>query len=113
QPLPPVAELAKLKGDAEKGKAVFERAESSCVTCHKIGDKGVDFGPSLSEIGGKLPKEALYDAIINPNSGVSMGFETWQFALHDGGGAMGILRSETGEEIVLSLPGGATMKLSK
>lgn len=113
QPLPPVSELVKIKGDAAKGKAVFERAESSCVTCHKIGDKGADFGPALAEIGGKLPKEALYDAIINPNAGVSMGFETWQFTLKDGGAAMGILRSETAEDAVLALPGGATMKLNK
>lgn len=113
QPLPPVSELVKLKGDATKGKTVFERAESSCVTCHKIGDKGVDFGPGLAEIGGKLPKEALYDAIINPNAGVSMGFETWQYTLKDGGAAMGILRSETAQEIVLALPGGASMKVNK
>jgi putative heme-binding domain-containing protein len=113
QPLPPVSELVKLKGDVAKGKVVFERAESSCVTCHKIGDKGVDFGPGLAEIGGKLPKETIYDSIINPNAGVSMGFETWQFALKDGGAALGILRSETGEEIVLALPGGVTMKVNK
>ena len=113
QPLPPVSELAKMKGDATKGKAVFERAESSCVTCHKIGDKGFDFGPGLAEIGGKLPKEALYESIINPNAGVSMGFETWQYNLKDGGVAMGILRSETAQEIVLALPGGATMKVAK
>jgi putative membrane-bound dehydrogenase-like protein len=113
QPLPPVVELARLKGDAGKGRAVFERAESSCVTCHKIGDKGIDFGPNLSEIGGKLPKEALYDAIINPNAGVSMGFETWEYNLKDGGAAMGILRSETSSEVVLALPAGATMKVNK
>ncbi|HET6407863.1 MAG TPA: HEAT repeat domain-containing protein, partial [Chthoniobacteraceae bacterium] len=113
QPLPPVSELVKLKGDVARGKAVFERAESSCVTCHKIGDKGFDFGPGLTEIGGKLPKEALYDSIINPNAGVSMGFETWQFGLKDGGAAMGVVRSETGEEVVLGLPGGASLKVAK
>jgi putative heme-binding domain-containing protein len=113
QPLPPISDLVKIKGDAMKGKAVFERAESSCATCHKIGDKGFDFGPALAEIGGKLPKEALYDSIINPNAGVSMGFETWQFTLKDGGAAMGILRSETAQDIVLALPGGATMKVDK
>jgi putative heme-binding domain-containing protein len=113
QPLPPISELVKLKGDIGKGKAVFERAESSCVTCHKIGNTGSDFGPALAEIGGKLPKEALYDSIINPNAGVSMGFETWQITLKEGGAAMGIIRSETGEEVVLGLPGGALMKLPK
>src|SRR5215204_305812 len=54
QPLPPIAELVKLKGEVAKGRAVFEKAESSCVTCHKVGDRGADFGPALTEIGTKL-----------------------------------------------------------
>lgn len=107
KPLPPIAELTKLKGDAAKGRAVFERAESSCISCHRIGDKGFGFGPALSEIGTKLPKEAIYENIINPNAGVSMGFETTQLAMKDGTGALGIVRSETRDELVLALPGGA------
>jgi len=103
----------KSKGDTAKGRAVFERAESSCTTCHRIGDKGVDFGPALSEIGTKLPKEAIYESIINPNAGVSMGFETWHIGLNDGNAALGLLRSETAEEVVLALPGGVTTKVPK
>ena len=112
QPLPPIAELVKIKGDAAHGKALFERAESSCVTCHRINDKGVDFAPALSEIGSKLPKEAIYDSIINPNASISMGFETTQLQTKDGTVAIGIVRSETNEELVLALPGGATNKFA-
>jgi putative heme-binding domain-containing protein len=113
QPLPPIAELVKLPGDVVKGKAIFERAESACITCHRIGTLGVDFGPALSEIGTKLPPATIFESIISPNAGVSMGFETWQFTLKDGGAAMGIIRSETGDEVVIALPGGATTKLPK
>ena len=113
QTLPPIAELVKIKGDAAHGKALFERAESSCVTCHRVNDKGVDFAPALSEIGSKLPKEAIYDAIINPNASISMGFETTQLQTKDGTLAIGIVRSETNDELVLALPGGATNKFNK
>ena len=113
QPLPPIADLVKIAGDSSRGRAVFERAESSCVICHRVNDKGVDVGPALSEIGSKLTKEALYDTIINPNAGLSMGFETTQLATKDGGGAMGIVRSETAEDLVLALPGGVTSKFAK
>jgi putative membrane-bound dehydrogenase-like protein len=111
--LPPISELVKLKGDAAKGRTIFERVESSCITCHRVDDKGVDFGPALSEIGGKLPKEAIFDAIINPNAGLSMGFETTQLTFKDGGMALGIIRSETGDDVVLALPGGAAQKFAK
>lgn len=111
--LPPIGELVKKKGDAEKGRAVFERVETSCVTCHRIGEKGSDFGPALSEIGTKLPKEQLYENIISPNAGVSMGFETTQIMLRDNTAAVGIVRSETNEELILGLPGGATNKVRK
>ncbi len=113
QPLPAIAELVKLKGDLAKGRAIFERAESSCITCHRIDSKGADFGPALSEIGTKLPKEAIFDAIMNPNTSLSMGFETTQLATKDGGIGMGIVRSETQDELVLALPGGVTTKFRK
>jgi putative heme-binding domain-containing protein len=111
--LPPISELVKLSGDAAKGRAIFERVESSCITCHRVDDKGVDFGPALSEIGSKLPKEVLFDSIINPNAGISMGFETTQLALKGGGIGMGIVRSETNDDLVLALPGGVTQKFAK
>ncbi len=111
--LAPISELVKLKGDVAKGRAIFERAESSCIICHRVDDKGVDFGPALSEIGSKLPKEAIFDSIINPNAGLSMGFETTQLTLKKDGGGMGIVRSETNDEVVLALPGGATQKFAK
>ncbi len=113
QPLPAIAELVKLKGDLARGNALTERAESSCDTSHRIGDKGADFAPALTEIGSKLPKEALYDAIINPNAGVSMGFETTQLETKNGTFGIGIVRSETNEEVVLALPGGATNSFTK
>ncbi len=104
--------MAKLSGDPAKGKAIYGRVESTCVTCHKVGDVAFDVGPGLSEIGTKLQKEALYESILNPNAGLSMGFETQQFILKDGSVAAGIVRSETKEEILLALPGGATQKLN-
>jgi putative heme-binding domain-containing protein len=113
QPLPPIAELVKIKGDIARGRAVFERMEATCITCHRIGDKGVDFGPGLAEIGTKLPKETLYESIISPNAGVSMGFETWQLTLKDGSAALGLIRSETADEVIVALPGGATTKVAK
>lgn len=106
-------ELAKLPGNSERGRVVFERPASSCVTCHRIGMVGADFGPALGAIGAKLPKEAIFEAIINPNAGISMGYETSEVHLREGGQALGIVRSETADELVLVLPGGVLQRFPR
>jgi putative membrane-bound dehydrogenase-like protein len=111
--LPPIADLVNLKGKADHGKQLFGAQTSTCITCHKVGQTGADFGPALSEIGTKLGKAAIYEAIIDPNAGVSMGFETTVLTMKDNSSAIGIIRSETADEVVLALPGGIVVRNKK
>ncbi len=113
QPLPSITELIQRKGNVESGKAVFLRAESLCAICHIAEDQGADFGPALSEIGAKLGKDALYDAILDPNAGVSFGYETTTLTLDTGDSVMGIIASETDQTIVLKFAGGITAPYEK
>jgi putative heme-binding domain-containing protein len=73
----------------------------------------VDFGPALSEIGSKLAKEALYDAILNPSAGISFGYEGWEVKMKDGTTWVGMVASETDGELVLRVPGGVLQKCPK
>jgi putative heme-binding domain-containing protein len=100
-PLPPLPELLKMPGDAQKGSQVFARQEVGCINCHRINDKGADLGPALSEIGAKLGKDALYEAILDPSAGIAFGYEAWQIDLKSGDEAYGIIVSETVDELVL------------
>ena len=102
--LPPVAQLAQIRGDANKGKLIYMRA---CFTCHKVGDKGIDFGPALTEIGDKLAREALYTAIIDPNEAISFGYEGFSIETGQGRKLIGYLASEGDQEIGIKVPGGA------
>lgn len=111
--LPPISELSKKPGDAAHGKELFAKESTSCITCHRVSDLGVDFGPALSEIGTKLGKDAIFEAIIDPNAGIAMGFETTMLTLKDGNAAVGIVRSETPEELVLAMPRGITVRYKK
>ncbi|HEX5176135.1 MAG TPA: c-type cytochrome, partial [Chthoniobacteraceae bacterium] len=111
--VPPMQELLKKQGDAVRGRAVFERAESTCVTCHRAANTGKDVGPALAEIGSKLGKDALFESVLAPNAGISMGFETTQISLKNSDVAIGIVRSETPEEITLVMAGGAENKYKK
>ena len=106
QPLPPVAELLKMKGDAANGEKVFGRATTGCANCHQVNGQGVDFGPNLSGIGGKLGKDALLEAILDPSAGISFGFEAWTLQLKSGDDAYGLIVSETADEVAVKAVGG-------
>src|SRR3712207_3458702 len=51
----------------EAGKQVV--AQSGCPGCHKIGENGNDGpGPPLTEIGQRLPRQAIERTLINPTA---------------------------------------------
>jgi len=112
-PLPPVTELLKMPGDAKRGAEVFRRDTVGCIKCHQVNGEGIDFGPNLSEIGTKLAREALYDAILDPSAGISFGFEAWQIELKNGDEAYGLIVSETAEELALKTQGGIVTRYKK
>jgi len=113
QPLPPVAELMKMKGDAGKGSEVFRRDMVACIKCHQVHGEGIDVGPNLSEIGTKLGKDALYESILDPNAGISFGYEAWQVELKNGDEAFGLIVSETADEIAMKAQTGIVTKYKK
>ena len=51
----------------EAGKQVV--AQSGCLACHKIGENGNDGpGPPLTEIGERLPRQAIARTLVNPTA---------------------------------------------
>lgn len=100
--------IMSLKGDAARGKEVYTL---HCLRCHQVNGEGVDFGPKLSEIGTKLPKEALMDAIQNPSAGISFGYEVYEITLADGSILMGLITSKSEAEIQLKYPDGSAEKI--
>jgi putative membrane-bound dehydrogenase-like protein len=108
--LPPLLTLAARTGDATAGRAVFER---TCTSCHVAGGSGTDFGPALTEIGDKLPKSGLYVAILDPSAGISFGYEGWTVRTKDGQTLVGMISSETDDEVVMKLIGGIQRRVPK
>ena len=104
KPLPSIDELVAMKGSPESGKAVFSQ---SCVACHRVNGEGIQFGPELSEIGNKLPKEALYKSILHPDAGISFGYEGYQIKLKNGSQVVGIIASQTEDKLDVRQPGGS------
>ena len=112
-PLPPLSELVKMKGDPASGARIFTNASPGCANCHVVNGRGVELGPNLSEIGTKLGKDALIEAILEPSSGISFGYEAWNFALKSGDEVYGLLASETTDEVAVKNIGGIITRLKK
>src|SRR5262249_23967474 len=113
QPLPPLAELLKKKGDAGNGAKVFSSATAGCAQCHQVHKQGGEVGPNLSEIGSKLGRDALYEAILEPSAGISFGYEAWQIQLKSGDDAFGLIASETADELALKDSKGIVTRYKK
>jgi putative heme-binding domain-containing protein len=113
QPLPPLADLLRRKGNIENGRRVFNTATAACASCHKVKDQGTEVGPDLSEIGSKLAKEALYESIIDPSAGVSFGYEAHQIELKSGEEAYGLIVSETADELAIKNNTGVVTRYKK
>jgi putative heme-binding domain-containing protein len=101
QPLPPLAELLKLKGSAANGALIYRREETACIQCHKVNGEGIEIGPDLSEIGSKLGRDALIESILDPSAGISFGYEAWQVELKNGDEVYGLIVSETADALAI------------
>ena len=101
-------EINALTGNAEEGKKIFA---TICATCHQVNNSGYDFGPKLSEIGSKLPKESLLESIVNPSAGIGFGYEGWELKMKDGSTMTGIISSKTETDIDLKFPGGGKKQI--
>lgn len=100
-PFPPPAEIAKLTGDATRGQA----ASAVCLTCHRIGKGGTDFGPDLTGFGKQQTAETIIQAIVQPSATISHGFEGSEVKTKDGLTITGMVLS-SGDPLIIKCMGG-------
>ncbi len=101
-------------GNAAEGHKVFyERAEVSCVRCHKVKGDGGEVGPELTGIIGRHDREYILTSILYPNAAIAQGFETALVSLKNGVTYAGVVKSETPEEIELNSPEDGLMRIKK
>jgi quinoprotein glucose dehydrogenase len=87
---------------AEGRKIFFERAEVSCLRCHKVGGEGGEVGPDLSDFGAKQTREYIAESIAFPNKHIAKGFENLLVAQKNGTTYAGIVKSENENTLVLN-----------
>jgi putative membrane-bound dehydrogenase-like protein len=109
--LPPVAELVKRQGDANRGREVFVGV-GTCGKCHVVNGEGKAVGPDLSGIGAKLSPAAFYESILAPSAAISHNYETWTAITDDGRSFTGLLVSKTDDGLVIRGADGVDLALA-
>jgi putative heme-binding domain-containing protein len=99
--LPPIAEIARLRGNAKRGA----EAAGACLMCHRIHDRGVDYAPALDGFASRQTKEVVITAIIDPSNDIAHGYDGTELTLRDGKKIHGIVLS-SGNPVVIQSTGG-------
>ena len=86
-----------MKGDASRGKVVFETA---CATCHRAGDLGKDVGPNLATIR-QWNADQVLSNILDPNREVAPNFVSYTIETKDGRTLDGIIADESAASVTL------------
>lgn len=100
----PALELA---GNSRRGRDVFRK---HCTTCHRIGDLGVDVGPSIADERTKTPEQLLVD-ILQPSRTIDANYRAYTLVTTEGTVYTGIIQSETATSLTLRLPEGKQVSL--
>ncbi|MBI2357344.1 MAG: c-type cytochrome [Deltaproteobacteria bacterium] len=104
-----------VSGEAEAGRELFFNADSpaACAKCHRVGDKGGNVGPELTNIAAAQPLEYLIESILEPNKVIVKGFEPVMVQMKGGQLLTGVIKKESSEMIEIGDSQGQTQKIAK
>lgn len=112
EPLPPIAQLVKMVGNATRGHKAFSTV-GTCANCHIVNKQGKEVGPDLSEIGSKLSRDAMYVSILDPSAGISHNYESYALLTAEGLVISGIKISETDTTLTLKTAKAIVQEIDK
>ncbi len=101
-------------GDERRGETIFhEHAAAACMRCHKVNTSGGEAGPDLSEIGSRKDRAYILESIILPNAKIAESFQMMMVTMKNGDIQAGLVERENDQELVLQMPGAASVTLKK
>jgi putative membrane-bound dehydrogenase-like protein len=95
----------RLRGIAGGGQSIFN---ARCSACHQYGTQGYALGPGL-ERARLSGKEAMLNAILEPNVGLGTNYQTSVLYTQTGQNQTGIVSSDNLTTLTLRQPGGVQM----
>lgn len=106
QPVPTTAEavLPRLeKGRPARGEALFFHT-AGCAACHRLGSRGTNFGPDLTNLGDRMEAKFIIQSMLEPGAVITEGFSAHAVEA-EGKSYFGVLLS-TGRTLRLGTAGG-------
>jgi len=101
-------------GDVENGRRIFfEKAEVSCLKCHKVRGQGGEVGPIMDTVGGHKTREYLLESLVVPNKEIAPGFAQVLLQLKSDVIESGRIEVETDDQVALILADGTRKKIAK
>lgn len=100
-------------GNAERGRELFsQHPGAQCSRCHAVNGEGGEVGPALTDVGSRLSRELLLEAMVAPDARLAPGYGGVTLTLENGSTLRGVVEAETdttitlrrGEEQVRTLP---------
>lgn len=91
--------IAKLPGNAVKGKAVF--TSQGCFACHSINKGEKMKGPFMGQIGSIMNREQIAESILKPDASISQGFASVMINAKANKTYMGFITEETATKVVM------------
>jgi putative heme-binding domain-containing protein len=89
------------------GVRSFERG--GCVACHTFGPVGAQFGPDLTTVAQRFNRRDLVHSIVYPSEQINPQYEGVTITRTNGQAVSGLISSESDQNVVLRLPGGAEL----
>lgn len=87
-------------GDPQRGGELFEsHAAAQCMRCHAAGHGGGNAGPDLSDIGNRVDRRYLLEALANPAAQVAIGYGIASATLKGGKVVAGVIVAETKDHV--------------
>ena len=100
------AALERLEGNRDNGREVFRRV---CATCHRVGDRGYEFGPDQTDVGKRLTHREIIESIIEPSKKMDAKYITSTVITADGRALVGFVKEKTDQSLtllMLAIPAG-------
>lgn len=103
------APALELRGDAARGREIYQ---VRCASCHRAADVGVELGPDLLTVAA-AGRESVLTNILDPDREVAPRFAAWTARLRNGEEVSGLLVAESPDTLRLRLAGGVEQSIAR